>query len=85
MLLGEMACPHCGDAMQIKTDKNGDPFGHCGACRGQLRVGGSAARVSAFLAKNPKIAAAMGRGSDNPKPAEKPVTDTGGGEFNLFS
>lgn len=54
-LLGVIECPHCGDSMKVKEDKNGDPFGHCEHCSGQVRVGGSAGRVARFLAKNPHL------------------------------
>ena len=47
--------------MTIKPDKNGQPFGYDDACRGQLRVGGSESRVSAFYAAHPDIAKAAGK------------------------
>ncbi len=50
-ILGHITCPCCGqaDAMAVKADKNGDPFGHCEECAGQLRVGGKPGRVRKFL------------------------------------
>ncbi len=47
--------------MTIKPDKNGQPFGYCDSCRGQLRIGGSDSRVSAFYAAHPDIAKAAGK------------------------
>lgn len=59
--------------MTIKPDKNGQPFGYDDACRGQLRIGGSESRVSAFYAAHPDIAKAAGKIA----PA---AVDYGGGE-----
>lgn len=50
--LGHIHCPACGTAhgMRITHDKNGDPFGYCeDHCNAQLRIGGKARRVAAFL------------------------------------
>ncbi|KQQ97427.1 hypothetical protein [Massilia sp. Leaf139] len=52
-ILGMIPCPHCPEQMAVKHDKNGDPFGHCEECRGQLRVGGNPARVRKFVARYP--------------------------------
>ena len=42
--------------MRITPDKSGAPFGYCeGDCSGQMRVGGNAARIEKFYAKNPHI------------------------------
>lgn len=73
-LLGHINCPYCGAAggMRVKLDKNGAPFGFCEAsCDGQLRVGGKARRVDAFLGLHPHIAKAM-----QPEPEKPPVTVT---------
>jgi hypothetical protein len=59
--------------MTIKPDKNGQPFGYCDSCRGQLRIGGSDSRVSAFYAANPDIAKAAGK-------IEPSAVDGGSGE-----
>lgn len=74
-LLGHINCPYCGAAggMRVKLDKNGSPFGFCEAnCDGQLRVGGKARRVEAFLKLHPHIAKAM-----HSEPEKPPVTVTG--------
>jgi hypothetical protein len=52
-VLGQIPCPHCPAHMNVKHDKNDDPFGHCEECGGQLRVGGRPARVRAFVARYP--------------------------------
>ncbi|ABE49098.1 hypothetical protein [Methylobacillus flagellatus] len=73
-ILGHINCPYCGTAngMRITSDKNGAPFGFCEAsCDGQLRVGGKARRVDAFLKQYPHIAQAM-----QPKQEKPPVTVT---------
>lgn len=73
-ILGHITCPYCGAAggMRIMADKNGAPFGFCEAsCDGQLRVGGKARRVDAFLKLHPHIAQAM-----QLKPEKPPVTVT---------
>jgi len=79
--LGHIPCPHCAGQMGVKHDKNGDPFGHCEECRGQLRVGGSAYRVRKFVARYPWAAKPVVGGADpvtvtvTEKPtAPKPVT-----------
>lgn len=54
-ILGSIDCPHCGESMKVKTDKNGEPFGHCEHCSGQLRVGGNALRVANFYRKWPGL------------------------------
>lgn len=51
--IGTIPCPHCGETMNVKRDKNEDPFGHCEECAGQLRVGGNPARLRKFIAKYP--------------------------------
>lgn len=51
-VFGEIDCPHCGEKMKVKADKNGDPFGHCEHCSGQLRVGGKTARVENFFRRH---------------------------------
>lgn len=58
-VLGVIDCPHCGQvgAMEIKHDKNSEPFGHCDECAGQLRVGGKAGRVRKFCKRYPWAAA----------------------------
>lgn len=69
--LGDIPCPYCADDMTVKTDKNGKPFGHCGGCQGQLRVGGNAAREQKFAIKYPVIRQALAEiygESENPKP-----------------
>lgn len=52
---GAIDCPTCGTvgAMEVRTDKNGEPFGHCIECDQQLRIGGKARRVQAFKRRNP--------------------------------
>ena len=53
-VLGHIDCPCCGHAkgMRITADKNGAPFGYCEAnCNVQMRVGGDARRVAAFVAR----------------------------------
>jgi len=52
-VLGQIPCPHCPEQMNVKHDKNSDPFGHCEECGGQLRVGGNPARVRKFVARYP--------------------------------
>lgn len=55
-VLGHIDCPTCGtsQAMRITRDKNGDPFGFCEAgCNQQMRIGGSAHRVAAFVRRFP--------------------------------
>lgn len=54
-ILGMIDCPHCGEvgAMGVKHDKNGEPFGHCEECAGQLRVGGKPGRVRKFCRRYP--------------------------------
>lgn len=73
-LLGHINCPYCGTVggMRVRPDKNGAPFGFCEAsCDGQLRVGGKARRVDAFLKLHPNIAKAM-----HLEPEKAPVTVT---------
>lgn len=59
--LGMIDCPHCGEVggMAVKHDKNGEPFGHCEECSGQLRVGGKPGRVRKFCRLYPWAAAAV--------------------------
>lgn len=55
-VLGYIDCPCCGHTkgMRITADKNGAPFGYCEAnCNVQMRVGGDARRVAAFVARYP--------------------------------
>ena len=52
---GEIECPHCREGMRVKSDKNGDPFGHCEHCSGQLRVGGKVDRVEKFFRSYPHL------------------------------
>lgn len=55
-ILGHIDCPACSTpgGMRITADKNGDPFGFCEAeCNAQLRIGGNARRVAAFLRRYP--------------------------------
>lgn len=71
--LGHIDCPSCGTVkgMRITHDKNGEPFGYCEAeCDQQLRIGGKASRVRAFLARYPWAA-----GAPAPEPAAPPVAD----------
>lgn len=68
-VLGMIPCPHCPEQMTVRRDKNGDPFGHCEECRGQLRVGGDPARVRKFIARYPWAA-------KPPVGAADPVTGT---------
>ena len=58
-VLGMIDCPICGEVagMAVKHDKNGDPFGHCEECAGQLRVGGKPGRVRKFCKRYPWAAA----------------------------
>lgn len=59
-VLGMIDCPHCGEVggMAVKHDKNGEPFGHCEDCAGQLRVGGKPGRVRKFVKRYPWAAGA---------------------------
>lgn len=55
-ILGHIDCPVCGTAkgLRITHDKNGEPFGFCEAeCNQQIRIGGNARRVAAFLKRHP--------------------------------
>lgn len=68
-VLGHIDCPCCGTAkgMRITADKNGAPFGYCEAnCNVQMRIGGDARRVAAFVARYPWAAG-------KPVEAAKPV------------
>lgn len=70
-ILGHIDCPTCGTAhgMRVTLDKNGEPFAFCEAnCNQQLRIGGNARRVSAFVARYPWAAGK----AEAPAPA--PVT-----------
>jgi hypothetical protein len=72
-ILGHIDCPHCGEpaGMEIKHDKNQDPFGYCAYCNGgQLRVGGNPGRVRAFIRRYPWAA----KPGTAPAPAADPVT-----------
>ena len=86
---GHIDCPTCGTkgAMRITHDKNGDPFGFCEAgCNQQMRIGGSAHRVAAFVrrfpwaakpASEPEAAAPEAAKPTPPKPAPKRATGAG--------
>lgn len=54
-ILGHIDCPHCGEksGMEVKHDKNSEPFGYCEYCAGQLRVGGRPGRVRSFCKMHP--------------------------------
>lgn len=39
--------------MEVKHDKNLEPFGYCAECYGQLRVGGNPGRVRKFCRRYP--------------------------------
>lgn len=72
-VLGHIDCPSCGTVggMRITLDKNGDPFGFCEAnCDQQLRIGGNARRVRAFLERFPW---ASGETVPVPVPEAKPA------------
>lgn len=59
-VLGHIDCPACGTVggMSITHDRNGEPYGYCEAnCDAQLRIGGKARRVAAFIARHPWAAA----------------------------
>lgn len=83
-VLGHIDCPSCGTAggLRITHDKNGHPFGFCEAtCNQQIRIGGDARRVAAFVARYPWAAgtapaepnkATPGQLQDKPAPA-RPV------------
>ncbi len=73
-ILGHIDCPTCGTAkgMRITHDKNGEPFGYCeDGCFAQLRIGGKARRVAAFLKMYPWAA-----GKAAPAPAADPKPET---------
>lgn len=68
-VLGHIDCPCCGTpkGMRVTPDRNGAPFGYCEAnCNAQLRVGGDARRVAAFVARYPWAA---GKKLEEPAPA----------------
>lgn len=73
-VLGHIDCPACGtvDGMSITHDRNGEPYGYCEAnCDAQLRIGGKARRVAAFIARYPWAA---GEGvTPEPKKTAEPV------------
>lgn len=78
-ILGHIDCPHCGTAkgMRITPDRNGAPFGYCEAnCSGQLKVGGDARRVAAFVARYPWAA-----GKPVAAPDTVPAPATAKGDF----
>lgn len=71
-ILGHIDCPTCGTAgaMRITRDKNGDPFGFCEAgCNQQMRIGGSAHRVRAFVKRYPWAAPPAPEAAPAPAPA----------------
>lgn len=75
-ILGHIDCPHCGTAkgMRITADRNGAPFGYCEAnCSGQLKVGGDARRVAAFVARYPWAAGKPAAAEPAPAPVPVPV------------
>jgi hypothetical protein len=74
-ILGHINCPYCGEdaGMEIKHDKNLEPFGYCPYCAGQMRVGGKPGRVRAFCKMYPWA-------SNPPVTAVNPVTVTVTGE-----
>lgn len=65
--------------MRVTLDKNAEPFGFCEArCGGQLRVGGRADRVAAFLDLYPWAKPEPEQAQPPQKPAaQAPVTGTG--------
>jgi hypothetical protein len=72
-VLGHIDCPTCGTAhgMRVTLDKNGEPFAFCEAnCNQQMRIGGNARRVAAFVARYPWAAGK----AEAPAPATVPVT-----------
>jgi len=71
-ILGHIDCPHCAEKMGVKHDKNGDPFGHCEECGGQLRVGGNPARLRKFLTRHPWAAKPTVAAADPVTVTEKP-------------
>jgi len=77
-VLGHIDCPACGEkaGMRITLDKNGAPFGFCEAnCDAQLRIGGSAQRVAAFLRMYPWAAG---------KPVPEPERRTYEGQARVY-
>ena len=80
-VLGHIDCPTCGTSkgMRITHDKNGQPFGYCEAeCSQQMRIGGDARRVAAFIRRHPfaagKTAAVAAPAKPAPaKPAPAPA------------
>lgn len=78
-ILGHIPCPVCESEMRVTKDKNGAPFGYCESnCNAQLRVGGSAHRVAAFVKRYPWAGAPVTAPDTAPpaekKPAAPPVT-----------
>ena len=74
-VLGHIDCPCCGTAkgMRITADKNGAPFGYCESnCNVQMRVGGDARRVAAFVARYPWAA---GKPVEAAKPVPAPAPE----------
>jgi hypothetical protein len=75
-VLGHIDCPACGTVagMSITHDRNGEPYGYCEAnCDAQLRIGGKARRVAAFIARYP-----WAKGEDvtpEPKKTADPVPE----------
>ncbi len=75
--LGRIDCPTCGLAagMRITHDKNGAPFGYCDAgCNQQLRIGGSAYRVTQFLKRYPWAGASTVTDTET-EPPKPPIKD----------
>lgn len=70
--LGHIDCPACGQAkgVRVTADKNGEPFGFCANhCGLQLRIGGNAARVAAFVRRYPWAGAGQAQPAAAPAPA----------------
>lgn len=73
--LGHIDCPACGQAkgVRVTADKNGEPFGFCANhCGLQLRIGGNAARVAAFVRRYPWAGQAQPAAAPAPAAAAAP-------------
>lgn len=74
-ILGHIDCPACGavGGVSITHDKNGEPYGYCEAnCDLQMRIGGKARRVAAFVARYPWAAAPSAKPGDDPPDDDPP-------------